>query len=61
MSDGQSGSKATRSVTAPSDTHGDTFIGPVGLAILGGLLVLLLPILPVIWLFSKATDALSGS
>jgi hypothetical protein len=64
MSEGQSDSKPSRSVTPPSDTHGDTFMDLVGLVILGGLLVLLLPILPflaVIWLFSKATDSLSPS
>jgi hypothetical protein len=62
MSEGQSESKPNRSVTAPSDTHGDTFMDAVGLVIFGGLFILLLPVLPflaVVWLFSKATDALS--
>jgi hypothetical protein len=52
---------SVRSVTAPSDTHPDAGMNAIGWIIFGGLLFLLLPVLPllaVIWLFDKARTAL---
>jgi len=52
-----------RTVTPPSGTHPDAAMNAIGWLILAGLLVLLLPVLPVlalIWLFSKVTEALQS-
>jgi len=51
-----------RTVTPPSRTHPDAQMDAIGWLIFLGLLVLLLPVLPlllVVWLISRVSDALS--
>jgi len=51
-----------RTVTPPSGTHPDAQMDAIGWLIFLGLLVLLLPVLPlllVVWLLSRASEALS--
>jgi hypothetical protein len=53
-----------RTVTPPSGTHPDESMNIIGWLMLAGLLVVLTPIIPligVVWLLSKATDALRPS
>ena len=66
MSDDPSGDSQLpdlpRSVTGASDTHPDAQMNAIGWLVFGGLVILLLPVVPflaVIWLFEKATDSLS--
>jgi len=52
-----------RTVTPPSGTHPDASMNAIGWLVFLGLLVILLPVLPIlllIWLFSKATEALQS-
>ncbi len=51
-----------RTVTPPSGTHPDAQMDVIGWLIFLGLLILLLPVLPlllVVWLISRVSDALS--
>ena len=53
-----------RTVTPPSRTHPDEGMDVIGWAMFIGLLVVLTPLIPIIavvWLLSKAQDALSQS
>ena len=65
MSDADDDSRlpgALRTVTPPSGTHPDAQMDAIGWLIFLGLLILLLPVLPlllVVWLISRASDALS--
>ncbi|MFC6756886.1 MULTISPECIES: DUF7535 family protein [Haloarcula] len=50
-----------RTVTPPSGTHPDAQMDVIGWLIFLGLLILLAPVLPlllVVWLISRASDAL---
>jgi hypothetical protein len=61
-SDDSGASDLPRSVTAASDTQPDTQMNAIGWLVFAGLLILLLPVLPllvVVWLFDKLTDSLS--
>ena len=56
--------KPLRTVTPPSRTHPDAGMDAIGWGILLGLVVLLVPVLPfvgLVWLASKATEALTPS
>ena len=51
-----------RTVTPPSGTHPNAQMDAIGWLIFLGLLVLLLPVLPlllIVWLIARASDALS--
>jgi len=68
MSEEEDGSSrlptALRTVTPPSGTHPHAQMDAIGWLIFFGLLFLLLPVLPllfVVWLISRANDALSSS
>ena len=53
-----------RTVTPPSRTHPDQGMDIIGWGVLLGLLVILFPLLPfilIVWLISKATEALTPS
>ncbi|PSP84549.1 hypothetical protein BRC96_05355 [Halobacteriales archaeon QS_6_64_34] len=59
--DGSSLPDSLRTVTPPSGTHPDAEMGAFGWLIFLGLLVLLLPVLPilaVIWLLDRARGSL---
>jgi hypothetical protein len=56
--------KPLRTVTPPSGTHPNESMDVIGWLMFLGLLVLLTPLIPflaVIWLLSKASDALGPS